>query len=648
MRVIAAAVLLGVVLLVLLQPVLFARWDQRTKDLLTRWAGGGEPSNHVAIVAIDDRTLAQYGRWPWPRARLAGLLQSIQRDGPDTVVLDMMFPEPDVAKPELVDLPNDGRLPAHATTNDDVLADILRAGRFVVGFHFSFATDQTDVPGCRLIPLRLTTIDTESTRGTALFAASAASCSVEQLGQASLAHGFLNAAPDVDGVLRRIPLAIEYRGSTFPSLALAAYLASRRARDVQLWTSSSGARSVRVEGVEIPVDSRGSLLLRFRKPGGFARFSASDVLKGRVPDGALRGKIVLVGVSAVGLQDVVATPIDPLLPGVEVQATAIDNLLNRDSYEVPRAALVGELVLLFFMALISALLISHIDLAWAPLAIGSLLGAVWLACLLIVRTSNVLVSPFPATLVLLGNLALLSTWRLITEKSRAEQQLRITRQFITQVLTSLTRVRDLETGAHITRVQHYVKILCEAIALDPKYRRLLTTTTIQLIFELIPLHDIGKVAIPDNILRFPGRLPPSEYELIKTHARQGYEVFADAARHSGLKDTAALRLARDIILAHHERWNGTGYPLGLAGENIPLVARITAVADVYDAVVCQRVYKQSLGHDTAVEFIVSNRGVLFDPVVVDAFLKVQNDIRAIMTSLADGNARSATDVPLSI
>jgi len=645
MRAITVAVVLCVLLTAVYRPVFFSNWDQRAKDLLTVWAGGGEPSNRVVIVAIDDRTLAQIGRWPWSRDRLSGLLQAILQTGPDTVVLDMIFPEADLAKPALPALPAaiehwPGR---DAASNDDLLAATLRNGRFVIGFEFHFSEEQADSPNCQLEPLRLTTVDTESIRGPALFSASGLSCSVEKLRQASLASGFLNAAPDRDGVLRRMPLLAEYRGNSYPSLALASYIIARHIHDVQLWTDSSGANSLRLDGVQIPTDSKTDLLLRFRRPAGrFPSVSAADVMNGKAPRLALQGKIVVVGMRAVGLVDVVATASDPLLTGVEVQATAIDNLLQADPFRVPRGAFTGELALLLVMGLASALLIRRVGVAWAPLTVASLILLTWVGCAVAIRTSNIVVSPFPATIVLVGNLAVLSLWSVTSETRREEQQLKIIRQFIMRFMSILTGKRDVETGAHIERVQRYARILCESMAVDPHFRPTLPTKTIQLICDFMAVHDIGKVAIPDRVLQFPGRLPPEEYEIIKSHVMQGYGVFAEAARSSGLRDETAIRVAKDIILGHHERWNGTGYPAGLAGERIPLAGRIAAVVDVYDAVASKRVYREAQGHEFAANLIVSNRGILFDPAVVDAFVRNEEEIHAIQTNLADETSVAAT------
>jgi putative two-component system response regulator len=156
------------------------------------------------------------------------------------------------------------------------------------------------------------------------------------------------------------------------------------------------------------------------------------------------------------------------------------------------------------------------------------------------------------------------------------------------------------------------------------------------------VHDIGKVAIPDRVLQYPGRLPPEDYEIIKSHVTQGFSVFFEAARSSGMTDETVIRVAKEIILGHHERWNGTGYPAGLAGENIPVAGRIAAVVDVYDAVACKRVYREAQGHEIAAKLIVSNRGILFDPAVVDAFVRNEKKIQAIQMNLADETAVAAT------
>jgi len=642
MKTITASVLASIVLIILCQPVFFAAWDQKAKDLLTAWVDKGTPSGKIEIVEVDDKSLSQFGRWPWPRDLLSVLLQKIQKAGADTVVVDLMFPESDQGLPvRLTDL---GGLPpqrpgSHAQpirTNDDVLAATLRGGRIVTGFLLRFPPDQEGTTPCALRPLPFVLVEPESRSRPAYFSASGAICSQPAISQASLGPGFLNAAPDRDGILRRVPLVAELKKEMYPSLALAAYLNYRRIEDVQLKTNSSGAELLRLAENTVSVDSKSELLLRFRGIAEtFPHLSAADVLAGRLPQSAFEGKVVLVGISATGLRDTVVTPFGPSFPGYEVQATALDNLIRGDSLRIPREVLAGEMVLLLLAAIGSGFLLARLDPVWATPLVLAMVAAVWIGCTLLLATTRIVLSPFPATLVLIGNLTLLNIWRVSTEKWRWEKQLSITRKFILNALTSLSSIHDVETGAHVVRVQRYAKRLCETLATDRRYRRILKPKAIQLIYEVIPIHDIGKVSIPDSILRKPGRLTQEEFNVIKTHVTNLQKVFFDAVEFSGIKDEMTLRLASEIILTHHERWDGSGYPEGLRGESIPLVGRIVAVVDVYDALVSKRVYKEPMSHEAAIDYIRTNRGTQFDPKVVDAFVRIEEALRQIQINCQD-------------
>lgn len=642
MKAITAAVLASTILIIACQPVFFAARDQKAKDLLTVWAGKGRPSGNVIVVEIDDQSLSQFGRWPWPRDRLSDLLQRIHKAGADTIVLDLMFPEPDLGSPAPALLPGDSAprssgSPTGATdTNDERLAAAFRGGRYVIGFHLRFPPGQAGATPCAVRPLSFVLVESETPAKPAFFSASGATCSLDTLTRASAGSGFLNASPDRDGILRRVPLIAELQGSMYPSLALSAYMNYRRIDSVQLTANSSGAASLRLDGRMVPTDSKSNLLLRFR--GGadtLPHVSASYLLNRDAPPSVFQNKIVVLGVSATGLRDAVATPLDPSFPGYEVQATAIDNLLQDDPLRIPREALAAELLLLLLMGLGSGFLLARLEPSWATPLVLSLVAGVWGGSALVLAKTHVVISPFPSTLVLLGNLTLLNIWRVSSEKFRWERQLNATRKFILKALTSLTNIHDVETGAHVVRVQRYSKLLCEALASHRKFRQFLTPKTIQLFYEIIPIHDIGKVSIPDSILRKPGRLTPEEYEVAKTHVTKVKEAFYDAALESGIQDEKTLRLASDIIVTHHERWDGSGYPEGLRGEEIPIAGRIVAVVDVYDALVSKRVYKEPMSHISALEYISSNRGIQFDPEVVNAFLRVQAEIHEINLACGD-------------
>lgn len=195
-------------------------------------------------------------------------------------------------------------------------------------------------------------------------------------------------------------------------------------------------------------------------------------------------------------------------------------------------------------------------------------------------------------------------------------------------LAHLAETRDPETGEHIRRTQGYVQLLAEELRNLPHYSDVLTDYYIELLTKSAPLHDIGKVGIPDHVLLKPGRLNDAEWEVMKTHAALGAQAIEQAEREVR-HEVDFLRLAKEIAHWHHERWDGTGYPDGLAGDAIPLSARIMALADVFDAVISSRVYKSSISHTRARDIIVDERGKHFDPDVTDAFLRAFDAFREI-------------------
>ncbi|MBS0348893.1 MAG: two-component system response regulator [Proteobacteria bacterium] len=188
-----------------------------------------------------------------------------------------------------------------------------------------------------------------------------------------------------------------------------------------------------------------------------------------------------------------------------------------------------------------------------------------------------------------------------------------------RALARLAEIRDPETGNHVRRTQAYVELLARRLALDPRHQATLTPDSIDLIVKSAPLHDIGKVGIPDHILLKTGKLSEEEWEIMKSHSRLGSEAIRNAEEDAE-RPVPFLAYAKEIALYHHERWDGSGYPEGLAGEAIPLSARLMALADVFDALVSRRVYKAAVPLETARDMICAERASHFDPAVVDAFL----------------------------
>ena len=202
------------------------------------------------------------------------------------------------------------------------------------------------------------------------------------------------------------------------------------------------------------------------------------------------------------------------------------------------------------------------------------------------------------------------------------------------VMVSLAEFRDECTGNHLLRTQEYVRLLALDLAARPAWQEVLTPGNIELIAKSAPLHDVGKIAIPDPILLKPGKLTDEEFAVIKTHAQRGYEILNRAGEHMGERGEF-LALAKEIAHCHHEKWDGSGYPQGLKGKEIPLSARLMAVADVFDALLSRRPYKEPMCVADAAAAIVAGKGKHFDPDVVDSFLAVLPQLAEVAQRWSD-------------
>lgn len=226
-----------------------------------------------------------------------------------------------------------------------------------------------------------------------------------------------------------------------------------------------------------------------------------------------------------------------------------------------------------------------------------------------------------------------SAWLQNEVNRRVEQVLQLQTASI-HVMVSLAEFRDEDTGNHIRRTQEYVRRLGDWLLQRGLHHPELTAATLDQIAQAAPLHDIGKIAIPDHILLKPGRLDPDELATMRTHAMRGFEILEQARKSMG-EDNSLLIYASQITRHHHERWDGSGYPDGLSGDTIPLSARLMAVANVYDAARSARPYKSPFSHDETRTLIEEGRGSHFDPQIVDAFITLEAEFAEIADRLAD-------------
>jgi adenylate cyclase len=618
------------------RPALVGELDQRVYDLLLRVSAESISDPQVVIVDIDDPSLQQYGQWPWPRSLLALLLNRVRQGEPRAVGVDMMLAEPDRMRPEALDPPLRERLqslfqPPTPPSSDQALARVLADGPFVMGYKVHFEAPGVGVwTGAEPPPLALPVPESP------LFEARGRLGVLPELAERVPAAGFLNAVADRDGVFRRIPLLIAAQGELYPGLALATLLL---ADGVKTPVLLAGRNELFLQwgGRRVPLDKQGNFLVDFPAArDGWQRISAATLMDDPQAAALLMDKVVFVGVAATGLDTRLVSPLGETFLGVEIHARVAANILNGDFIRVPGWFPGADILLLVVFGLLLPLF-----LAWLSPTVGLLLTVLsglllWTGSAWLLNLHGLYLSPVMPVLLMCAILGAVTLLRFRFEEHRAyqhQEQAEFMQNFMMQSLCSLAGIRDSETGAHILRTGKYLCSVAEELRHRSRYEKILTSDTIDLLCRLASLHDIGKVGVPDLLLLKPGRLTPEEYEEVKKHTTYGRQVIDEAERRAGVSGGPSLQMAREIVYCHHEWWDGSGYPEGAKGEEIPLPGRLMAIADVYDALVCRRVYKPSISHDEAVRIIRQRSGIQFDPEIVEAFLRVEKDWERIYGEL---------------
>lgn len=606
------------------------------------------------IVAIDEKSLNEYGQWPWPRFLIAALLKKIEQDKPLAVGVDIMFPEPDrTSLNEIyqniethfdINIAEEQKLPQYLWNNDALLANALRRGNVVTSLSFS-PDEQSSEHNCIIHPLNIATqfVGNISEDQEELGQAKHVICNLPIFGNAITMNGFINVEPDSDGILRKAPLLMKYQGQIYPHLSLATLIAALQPQTILFKISQYGPSGLILDNRFIPLDERGNLAVNFRGLAGsskrpFDYTSAADLLNGDVPAKKFTNKIVFIGPSATGLNDLHHIPGDYVFPGVEFHANVVDNILTENFLRRPHWNTGAELGIIIITGLAGAFLFFRFS-AQAALLTFILSGTCFFwGSKSFFSSSGIFLSPLYPTLLLLLNFSLIYPIKLYrSERNRRRRKEEITRmqEALLEVITALTETRDQETGGHIRRTQGYVQIMAEELQKTEKYKTILTPEEIEVICKVAPLHDVGKIGVPDNILLKPGKLNAKEFEEIKKHTDYGKRII-NTALHQ-VSSNYFLEKALEIVYTHQEKWNGSGYPQGLSGENIPLSGRIMAIADVYDALTSKRPYKVPVEHEKAVAIMKADSGTHFDPELIEVFLKVHERFREISMQYAESS-----------
>jgi len=629
-------------------PNLLKRLEYLEYDTLLKKFPNNNASKKLVIVDLDEKSLSRYGQWPWPRYRVAQLLDKITAMKPEVISLDIVFAEPDKtsAEPLLKDLQNTfklkidvGRLPRELSDNDRMLAETLAKGPFVLGNVFHFNHMKANPGKCVLHPVKhsyVHHVDGQNVRRE-FPQSTGVLCNLAILSEKVNASGFFNFSPDEDGVLRRLPLLIEYNGNVYPNLALATILKLNKENHILLKHDHNILQSIHYGRHSVPVDRHGQMLIKFRGPEHkYEYIPAADILDSTVSPERLQGKIVFVGTSAMGLKELLNTPLGPVLPGVEVHATTVDNLLTEDFISVPGWANGLVLLLVIVPGLMMSLLISHRNAASCFFVMLLFVSGLWFVTQQIFfQMGFFIATAFPIASIVCTYMYLTVLKYRLEEKKvlSGMRKLLLTQDMTIEIMANLTEHRNQETGGHIKRTRMYVRLLANHIKHQDRYKSFLTDVNIDMLYKSAPLHDIGKVGIPDKILLKPGKLTEEEFEIIKTHTTNGRNLIRSSVRKYG--KTSFLAIAEEIAYSHHEKWDGSGYPLGLKGNAIPISGRLMALADVYDALISKRVYKIAYPHAIAVNTIIQGRGTHFDPDMVDAFLEIHEQFRDIARQFAD-------------
>ncbi|NTV50634.1 MAG: CHASE2 domain-containing protein [Geobacteraceae bacterium] len=407
----------------LVHPAFINTINNKTTDAVMAFSPSNPATSSVEIVDIDEKSLATYGQWPWPRFRLASLLQKVSESGAASISLDILLAEPDRTSPsnwqstigsELGYHIDISKVPANARDHDRYLADTLALGTFILGYEFLFGDVTHVAQACRLHPLNVVWMNnSDAMQAQAdIYKAHNVVCNLPMFSNAVPNSGFLNAVPDPDGVLRRVPLLIQFKDRLYPSFALATLMQSKKSTQVHIVQNKNGILDLVVDKAAIPIDKLGNMRINFsRRTGAAQRISAGDILEGLVPPDGLKGKIVLIGSSAAGLTQMYQTPGQPVCTHVGVHAQILENMVSGQFVIRPQEFLVWEAILGLIITVMLCFSIVKMGIVGsAATGVASLLG-MWVGMGAIFQANGYLFSPLLPSVLILLNYAILTIYK---------------------------------------------------------------------------------------------------------------------------------------------------------------------------------------------------------------------------------------------
>jgi adenylate cyclase len=606
-------------------------------------------SQPVTIVGIDELSLSRHGQWPWPRTQLAGLLDAIGQHQPAAVGLDMYMPERDQTSPDRVadTLPPDTpgsviealqQMPSH----EEVLAAALHRLPSVLGAAGFDHQSYTTSAGMRSRPLLISGGDAlpHVRRFDAVLA------SLPELQAAAWGQAILSVDLDL-GVVRRIPLVSAIGDTLVSGLAMEMLRVATGEAAVRVHVGDHGVDNVAVADLVVPTQPSGDIWLHFsRLEDTSSRYvSAASVLDGSVEPDMLAGKLVLLGLTGSGLHDMRTTALGELVPGIEIQAQVLESLFDGRLVIRPwwmkwletGTIIALALMLIWYIPRTDSPLARFLSAvprasAWITLAINILLIATGY---LLFRYQGLLFDASSFFIILSGVIGSLIASTLI-EIGRQKEQLAIKQQRVREAANLIAGEFALALdmpihGSYMNNrqtMQQMTRRLATEVARQSPYRHQVQEMNIDNLARAAEYCDLGLAQVPQDILQIPGPLDAQQRKQVESHAELG-ALAAKAMRQSfesrggeqASLSSEFLEALEEVALSHHENWDGSGYPHQLAGEAIPLAARIVAIVDTWDSLQSNRPWRVRLTHEAAIEVIRSESGRRFDPILVECFLR---------------------------
>ncbi len=581
----------------------------------------------VVIVDIDQKSIDALGQWPWSRIIDAQLIGKIQQAYPANIGIDILFNQPDKSsinsikkfykKHMDIDIKIEG-LKDDLHSNDQIFADTLSRSKITLALCFkndlslNKVCDMNDYSNT-LLKDAITTYNARSIL-----------CNTNTIHNTTKSFGFMNTHIDKDGVMRRVPLFINYQDTIIPSFALANLLAIDK--NIKFLT----AKSISIMGHTFHTDKHSHVLLNFYKKSWYKHVSAIDVLEGKISKEVFTGKNVLIGTSLIGHNDRHIITTGEMFYGVDIHATLIENILNNHLIWQPHIFKIINILFALFISIGIIILLNKKNYyALVAVTIFTLI----LPFLISLNSfhNNIYVSIAYLWIPLLIHFTLFGFALLFIydhERKYFYKELTKSHTAALESMVMVVETRDFETGAHIIRTKEYIRLLALKLKEKGIYKKILTDDFIDTIYRAAPLHDIGKVGIPDSILKKSGKLNEQEYKIIQNHPILGMKIISNAIK--AYNKNEFLIAAYNITYYHHEKWDGSGYPMKLKGKDIPLEARLMALVDVYDALISKRCYKEAYSFEKSENIIINESGKHFEPQIVDAFVELKDEFKQIV------------------